>query len=191
MPLSPEHKERSKQNILDSAIRLFTSKGFDNTSIDQIMNDAKMTRGAFYAHFSSKSDLYKKAILSAAKNNNLVNTKPDKLTDREWIQTLISKYLSNEHINLKQPPCALAFLVTDVAIREPDVRNTYTDIYKKMNEIIYSYASKYSSCDENKVLAATSILIGGVAIGRALNDSETTEKLLGACREAVKIILET
>lgn len=51
MPLSQEHKKRSRKKILDSSIELFTARGFNNVSIDEVMNNARMTRGAFYAHF--------------------------------------------------------------------------------------------------------------------------------------------
>ncbi|WP_409291491.1 TetR/AcrR family transcriptional regulator [Peribacillus sp. SCS-37] len=43
--------------IMDSAIRLFASKGFDSTSIQEIANTAGISKGAFYLHFKSKEGL--------------------------------------------------------------------------------------------------------------------------------------
>lgn len=43
--------------ILDGARRLFRRRGFDGASIDDIMAEAGLTRGAFYAHFASKEAL--------------------------------------------------------------------------------------------------------------------------------------
>jgi len=43
MPYSKDHKQASYQKILDSAIRLFSTKGFDQVSIDDLMNDAGLT----------------------------------------------------------------------------------------------------------------------------------------------------
>lgn len=190
MPLSTEHKQRSREKILKSAAKLFTNQGFDNTSIDQIMSDANMTRGAFYAHFSSKSDLYKNAILNAALNSNLVQKKPDNINEQSWLNTLLDGYLSMEHVNLNNAPCPLAFMATDVAVREPAVRATYTRVYKNMNKMISSYAKSYSSCDESKILAITAMIIGGVAVGRALNDNDTTEKLLESCKTVTQMLLD-
>ena len=50
------HKAQSKDRILTSAAMLFTHHGFEKISIDQVMKNAELTRGAFYSHFKSKSD---------------------------------------------------------------------------------------------------------------------------------------
>ena len=49
------HRDRTRVQIIDSARRLFNRKGFENVSIDAIMADAGLTRGAFYSYFRSKS----------------------------------------------------------------------------------------------------------------------------------------
>ena len=54
MPYSPDHKSKSKERILASATELFGRFGFDKVSINQVMKLARMTHGAFYAHFESK-----------------------------------------------------------------------------------------------------------------------------------------
>ena len=64
MPYAKEHKARSKDLILNSAVELFSRYGFDKVSIGQIMNAAKMTHGAFYANFESKEALYPASFLT-------------------------------------------------------------------------------------------------------------------------------
>lgn len=44
--------------------------------------------------------------------------------------------------------------------------------------------------DREKRLAATAMMIGGVAIARALDDTETKDELLAACRKFVPELLE-
>lgn len=147
------------------------------------MQDASMTRGAFYAHFSSKAKLYKEAISSAVLQSNLVKKPPPEKSDKEWIQFLLENYLSRNHVDHNETPCPLAFLTTDIALRNDDIRTTYSTIYKNMNKRIHRYTHSYSSVDESKILAITAMMIGGVAIGRALNDRELTEKLLESCKD--------
>lgn len=190
MPLSQEHKNRSRKKILDSAVELFSARGFNNVSIDDVMNNAKMTRGAFYAHFSSKSVLYKESILNAAINTKLAKEKPDNLEDQEWIQKLLERYLSSDHVNLKSTPCPMVFLSIDTAVSEPDVKEAYTATFKNMNKRIYDFTKSYSTCNENQILAATAMMVGGVSIARALNDETTKNKLLKSCREIAKQILD-
>lgn len=192
MPLSAARKQHSREKILQSAVELFCQHGFDNISIDQVMAHAGLTRGSFYAHFDSKSDLYREAIINAARNSNLVQQKPDRLGDKQWLGKLISGYLSLEHIRLQQAPCPLAFLATDVAVREPEVRTTYTHVYKNMNKMVRQLCQSFSPCDEDQVMAMTAMLIGGVAIGRALDDETVVKKLLASCEAtATRMLAKT
>lgn len=47
----------TRQKILDSARGLFYSKGYNNTSIDEILRASKIKKGNFYFHYGSKEDL--------------------------------------------------------------------------------------------------------------------------------------
>ena len=70
MSYSKEHKQRSRKKILQSAYTLFSTKGFHAVTVDEVMLDCSLTRGAFYAHFRSKSDLYSEALRFSATNSN-------------------------------------------------------------------------------------------------------------------------
>lgn len=53
-----KHPEVTEQRILDSAYKLFVEKGWENTTIQDIIDDlGNLTRGAFYHHFKSKEDI--------------------------------------------------------------------------------------------------------------------------------------
>lgn len=49
--------EERKNEILDVAERLFGSKGFDNTSTSDILNEIGIARGTLYYHFKSKEEI--------------------------------------------------------------------------------------------------------------------------------------
>ena len=49
--------EERKNEILDVAERLFGTKGFDNTSTSDILNEIGIARGTLYYHFKSKEDI--------------------------------------------------------------------------------------------------------------------------------------
>lgn len=188
MPYSKEHKQQSRQRILYSAAKLFTAKGFDNTSIDEVMADANMTRGAFYAHFSSKSELYAHALQHAAANNIIAQPKPCDMPEQLLIENILRSYLSLAHIR-NDMPCPLAFLVTDVVNKDPQVRQAYTQAYKGMNLQLLKYTKTYSTCSRDTLLAVTAMMIGGVAVGRALDDKATRKKLLSSCQQVARSLL--
>ena len=193
MPYSKSHKETTRKKILNSAITLFSTRGFDQVSIDDLMKDAGLTRGAFYAHFESKQAVYAKAIIAGAKKSRIAQQRPENMTQNEWTKDLLFGYLSEDHITQKFSPCPLAFLVTDIANNEDEVKTTYTRMYKVLNKTIRAQLTKNcegESPTEQEIFATTAMMIGGVAIGRALNDEEITKDLLASCRDAALNLLK-
>ena len=49
---------RTRQNIIEKALRLFCVKGYYNTSINDILAATGLTKGGFYGHFASKEALW-------------------------------------------------------------------------------------------------------------------------------------
>lgn len=49
--------DETRQALIGSAVRLFGTDGFHATSVQRIVADAGLTKGAFYHHFASKEDL--------------------------------------------------------------------------------------------------------------------------------------
>jgi len=46
-----------KNKIINSASKLFMDKGYEKTSVQDIMNDCKVSKGGLYHHFASKEDI--------------------------------------------------------------------------------------------------------------------------------------
>jgi len=55
-----EYAEITRQALMDSALELFIQKGFSKTSIEDIVQKARVTRGALYHHFKSKEEIFVK-----------------------------------------------------------------------------------------------------------------------------------
>lgn len=60
-----------KRNVLEAAQRLFIKKGFRSTSVNDIIEEAKVSKGTFYNYFSSKNECII-AILENARNETLI-----------------------------------------------------------------------------------------------------------------------
>ena len=177
MAWNKTHKENSKDKILESAALLFTQQGFDKVSIDTVMNNAQLTRGAFYSHFSSKSDLYAQAIKKGAQQAQL--RKPEE--SNHDMALYAQYYLSKRHRDDDmQQGCPLAFLVTDISQQDKQVRNSYT-------ETLQGFIGQAEQSSENREQALQSVvlMIGGLAISRALNDKVLSDELLIACQKGI------
>src|ERR687892_500775 len=57
-----EHKQATRQRIVETAGRRFKQDGIDGSGVATLMADAGLTNGAFYAHFASKEDLVATAV---------------------------------------------------------------------------------------------------------------------------------
>jgi AcrR family transcriptional regulator len=50
---------QTRARLMDVACELFGRKGFQETSLDEVVARAKVTKGALYHHFSGKEDLFR------------------------------------------------------------------------------------------------------------------------------------
>lgn len=66
-----KYPEETVKLILDVATKMFFEKGYDNTSLQDIINETKLSKGAIYHHFGSKEDILK-AIFQRIGNENAV-----------------------------------------------------------------------------------------------------------------------
>ena len=58
MRRTPDEAERTREAVLNAALHVFGRRGFAATTLQQIADEARVTRGAIYGHFSGKADLY-------------------------------------------------------------------------------------------------------------------------------------
>ena len=55
-------KEKRKKQILDAAMKVFVSNGFENSRMDDIVSRSGLSKGAIYHHYSSKKELFLELI---------------------------------------------------------------------------------------------------------------------------------
>lgn len=58
-----DKQKNKRSNILDAAYELFTSKSFNNTSIDDVVKRAGIAKGTFYLYFKDKHDLMDRIVI--------------------------------------------------------------------------------------------------------------------------------
>lgn len=88
----------TKEKILSTSFKLFINNGYHNTSMQQLVEASKMSKGAFYHYFKSKNDLYSQVIkqyfLSFYKEVDWEKYKQAELSIREIEQEIQNFYLS-------------------------------------------------------------------------------------------------
>src|SRR5258707_5804252 len=61
-----DHKRNTRERIIEAAASAFRQRGIDDVGVADVMGDAGLTHGGFYAHFASKDDLLAAAVAYAS-----------------------------------------------------------------------------------------------------------------------------
>ena len=96
---TPRAKEVTHERIVEAAARAIRRSGYDGTSVADIMKEAGLTHGGFYAHFASREAMLAEAADRAgaeavAASARIAATAPPE----QALQRLLHAYLSKEHL---------------------------------------------------------------------------------------------
>ncbi|WP_049723390.1 TetR/AcrR family transcriptional regulator [Gilvimarinus polysaccharolyticus] len=181
MAWSKAHKSQTREAIVTAAAELFTRLGYERVGINDVMAAAGLTRGAFYAHFVSKSALYAEAISVAAvraKNRVLQGA-----SVAPSASDIAERYLSRERADGGNDCCPLAFLATDIYQRDEQVRHAYAHVFKGFVRNIARADSRDEQSDV--ALQAAVLMVGGLAVARALTDDPMSDRIMEVCKQAI------
>ncbi|MEO8797270.1 MAG: TetR/AcrR family transcriptional regulator [Polyangiaceae bacterium] len=173
MPYTAEHKQQTRDKIVESARILFNRRGFEQVSIDEVMNGAGLTRGGFYKHFDSKDELYAAAVESFRTCNpfgkQLAAAKDPPTDPRVVARMLVELYLSDETLADVDQHCPLIALPSDVARAGLVPRASYTMLVTNMRDT-FRAALDPDPDAERKALLMVSLCVGGMVIARTTDD---------------------
>ncbi|MFT3921578.1 MAG: helix-turn-helix domain-containing protein [Myxococcales bacterium] len=140
MPYPADHKAKTRARIIESARVMFNRHGFDQVSIDDIMEHAGLTRGGFYHHFESKDALYAEAVRSFTTcspfSRRVADHEGAPLSAPELAKLLVELYLSDEVLDDPDQHCPLVALPSDVARAGKRPRDAYTQLVSGMLKIL-------------------------------------------------------
>jgi AcrR family transcriptional regulator len=192
MPYAPEHKDKTRKRIVDSARVLFNRHGFEAVTIDEIMEGAGLTRGGFYHHFTNKESLYAAAVNSFNSCNPFarrVEKVPRKRTPRQLAELLVDTYLSDETLADVDNHCPLVALPSDVARAGLQPRAAYTQLVEGMLQIFQAAFVKSDRGATRKAQVIVNLCVGGMLIARTTDDASLRKQLRAAARsEALRLL---
>lgn len=179
MPQPRSRVARTRAEILDHAGRLFRLRGYAGTSIDDVMLAAGLTRGAFYAHFKSKDELFGEALRAGTGlRNRLVGGDP---------LAVLKAYLDKQELVPSAPTCNLATLPSDIARAGVPAQLAYANLlHATIGELA---AQKKRKLDADATVAAI-LAIGAVALARASGDTRLSAWLLRCAARAIPPLLK-
>jgi TetR/AcrR family transcriptional regulator, transcriptional repressor for nem operon len=169
MPYSPQHRQDTRQRILECARRLFNRKGFSEVSIGEIMTQAGLTHGGFYRHFGGKDELYAAAVrqfLCKPAPEAWQVRPPDATKNRA--ERIIDAYFSREHFDDRDGCCPLLGMASDVSRSGDTVKAAYREVAEMMVRVFEAHLSEPYA--HERALALVALCVGGMVLARAVDD---------------------
>ncbi|WP_299251319.1 TetR/AcrR family transcriptional regulator [uncultured Lacinutrix sp.] len=123
--------EITKQLIIDKAFNLFYQNGFKTTSIDKIMKETTLSKGAFYHHYKSKKELGLEVIsLKVEKRvvNGMIAPLKQPGNAYQIIKDVFTNRLKEFSINEKQQGCPMNNLINEIGNNEIAYQNALKNI---------------------------------------------------------------
>ena len=186
MPYTEQHKRETRKRIIQSARRLFNRHGFAEVSIDEIMAGAGLTRGGFYKHFEGKEDLYEEAVLEficaeqpEAWQASHVDPEARGVTLSRMI---LDAYLSPDHFADRDGSCPLIALPSDVGRGGEGVKGAFRQVLAMMVDTFAGNLGPGTGSPRERALALTAMMVGGMALARAVDDAMLAEELRNSAR---------
>ena len=186
-----EQKAETRRRILNAAARLFRESGYDGVGVDAIMNEAGLTAGGFYSHFSSKETLFAEAMATALDpGNTLRATKSSALAASDPLGALIRGYLSRTHRDTVAGGCPLPALTADVARKSDTTRESYERDFLRYVKEIEALLPESPVPARERALAIVAQCVGGLMLSRAVKNEKLSDQILKSCRLAAMTIRE-
>ena len=186
MPYPSGHYEQTRKKIIGSARRLFNRFGFDGVSINAIMKDADLTRGAFYSYFDSKRDLYAEVLECFFTDPGWSNSWKGVYIDlgaADIGPQIVRAYLSRQHLENVANSCPMVALPSDVARSGPSARKAFQRVLKAMVSTLERGLRGTALSRHTAAQAIAALCVGGMVTARAVDDDAFADKLRRASME--------
>jgi TetR/AcrR family transcriptional regulator, transcriptional repressor for nem operon len=189
MPYTATHKLQTRQRILESARRLFNSKGFDAVSIGEIMENAGLTHGGFYRHFKDKDELYAEAVRwFLCEEAPKPWQRPRRNAHKRRAERIVDAYFSLDHFDDRENCCPLIALPSDAARSGDGVKAAYQDVLQKLLALFQADLSGPAA--RERALALAALCIGGLAAARGVTDPGLAQELRQAAYQQAQTMLK-
>jgi AcrR family transcriptional regulator len=172
-------KETSHERIVDAAARAIRRSGYAGTGVADIMKDAGLTHGGFYAHFDSREAMLAEAAdragaESVAAMARIASTMPPPKAFKMMLKT----YLSKQHLESVETGCAVAALGSEMPRQAPEVRRAATNRIKEMIDLVARQLPNWGQPGAHEqALVTVSAMVGALMLARAVDDPRLSDAL--------------
>jgi TetR/AcrR family transcriptional regulator, transcriptional repressor for nem operon len=187
MRYSKEHKFQTHARIVKKASVKLREKGAHGIGVADLMKDAGLTHGGFYAHFDSREALVIEAFTHAMDRSTehwrklAEETPPEKRLSK-----IVNSYLTPLHRDDPGHGCAVPTLAAEIARESARTRRVFSG---RMEQMIDMLAAQFHGMPRKaarkQAMAALATMMGSLVMARIAGGGEFSDEILKAGREGV------
>jgi TetR/AcrR family transcriptional regulator, transcriptional repressor for nem operon len=187
MRYSREHKLETHARIVKKASVRLREKGAHGIGVADLMKEAGLTHGGFYAHFASREALVIEAFAHAMDRSTERWRKLAEQTPPEKrLATIVNSYLTTVHRDDPGHGCAVPSLGSEIARESPKTRRAFA---AKLEQMIDMLAEQLPGVPpkaaRKQAMATLATMMGTLVLSRIAGSGDFSDDILGAGRDAV------
>jgi TetR/AcrR family transcriptional regulator, transcriptional repressor for nem operon len=183
-------KEATHERIVEAASRAIRRSGYGGTGVADIMKEAGLTHGGFYAHFASREAMLAEAADRAGAEAVETATRiAAAAPPKQALEAMATAYLSKEHLKNIETGCGTAALCSEMPRQAPEVRRAATRRIKEMIDLVARQSPEWGQPGAHEhALVTVATMVGALVLARAVDDPRLSDALREA---ALKHVIPT
>ena len=186
MRYSKEHKQETHTRIVRKASVRLREKGAHGIGVADLMKEAGLTHGGFYAHFDSREALVIEAFNYAMdRSTERWRKLAEETPPEKRFAAIVDSYLTTLHRDDPGHGCAVPTLGPEIARESAKTRKAFA---ARLDEMIEMMADQVPELPRKaaraQAIAAIATMAGALVLSRVAGSGEFSEEILGVGREA-------
>jgi AcrR family transcriptional regulator len=185
MSPAPSRKEISHDRIVEAASRAIRRAGYQGVGVADIMKEAGLTHGGFYAHFESRDALLVEAVQRAGRDSAaaLSERVAQRRAEGETpLAALVNVYLGDQQLANLERGCVVAALASEMTRQDEAVLGASRTRVLGLVDAVRRALPEAADPDDAAVIAAT--MVGALQLARTLG-GKAGKSLLARTRQAL------
>ena len=182
-------KEASHERIVSAAARAIRRSGYEGTGVAEIMKEAGLTHGAFYAHFASREAMLAEAAARACIDSaSIAANAVARVPPEQALTYILHAYLSRENLAQVELGCPLVALGSETVRQTPEVRRVTTRYIKEMVDLVARQLPDWGQGGvHERALVTVATMVGTLLLARVVDEPALSDSLREAALKHLPI----
>jgi TetR/AcrR family transcriptional regulator, transcriptional repressor for nem operon len=187
MRYSKEHKLQTHTRIVKRAAVKLREKGAHGIGVADLMKDAGLTHGGFYAHFDSRESLVIEAVTHAMdRSTEHWRKQSEGVAADKRLSAIVNGYLSPVHRDNPGQGCAVPALASDMSRESAKTRRAFAGRMQQMIEMLAKqFHDMPPKAARKQATAALATMMGTLVMARVAGSGEFSEEILKSGRDVI------